>query len=183
MEYDAAGNRTMEKDYEIDSETGEFTGYELTEYNSDGEESARYVYGADGMLIFWVENEFNSAKQRIKTTEYDGDGKVIGVREYIYDSAGNQTIEKDYLVNPETGEFIEYSIGEGNRVSRYDMNNTLLGWTEFIYDDSGNLTEVVNYDADRVMTDKIVYYSDGSSGQYWYDSDGNVVRENHGNNG
>lgn len=129
------------------------------EYYINGElnDSHESRYDEYGNIVYYTRHSSDSFIEDSWSYEYDNDGNIISMREYIdtgdgthlnqeykyeYDENGNKTKYTSYYNNPELDKYddhsrsVEYKYDEnGNLIKEtwYYRDNTIFDWTEYEY--------------------------------------------------
>lgn len=139
-------------------------------YSEDGNKIEDVRYNPDGTINKQYKYHCKSGVRTLQE-QFDGEGKVIRIIKYIYDSKGNCTEDNSY--GP-----------EGDHEKKYT----------YLYDDNGNIIEdksfsnegvlgkifKYKYDDSGLKIENIRYYPDGSFDKkitYKYDDNRNVIEE------
>ena len=101
-------------------------------YDSDGKESGRNFYDADGNPTGYVTREYGDGFERLES--YDANGAVTSYCIEYYDQQGRRVREENY-----------------------DADGTLTSYAIDVYDEDGNKIAWEHYDADGNLTGRDVY--------------------------
>jgi len=161
-----------------------------------------YAYNANGELIGYDENDYDSNGNLTKISIYDAHGKLSGYNKYDYDSNGNRTKQSIYDLNEDLSGYelscyneYEYdSKGNPTIMSRYNANGELSSYFEIGYDSNGYRTKYSSYNANGGVSSYSIYENDSNgnwtkqssynaNGElsdyvvYEYDSNGNQTKQ------
>lgn len=129
--------------------------------NSDNKETSRSTktYDTAGLMIKevrkdWVEEidnlEYNAKQQLVRIKTYYADGRLKGVSEYAYDTAGNKISEEEYNNEMELNYKTLYT---------YDKHNKLVEEQRFIVRDTDIPNKSYTYDEDGFVTADTYFYN------------------------
>ncbi len=167
-----SGNITASNGWEMKSsyqEDGVLLYYIECEYDSNGNRIVDRYYDADGTLSAYWEYEYDADGNRIVDGYYDADGTLYDYFENEYDTVGNCIVSRHYGADGTLYDYSEYEYDvNGNRIAeRYYMEDVLFSENE--YDTVGYCTVYRAY-IDGILN----FYS-----EYEYDTAGNCVMERH----
>ena len=160
VSYDARGNVTERRWYEVSSEY-------TYEYRYDGKWNTREVIirKADGSLHSKKSYGYDARGRVTEKEVYGSEGSVYRKYAYVYDSRGNRISETVY--NPDgsvRGKYtwIHDANGKATEKSWYGADGSLVTRTRYAYNDKGDMTEAATYRADASLDKKMGYAYDAA---------------------
>lgn len=127
--------------------------------DSSGNIRRQTTYDGDGDILYVWAYTYNSLGHRLTSTSFDGSGAQTGHVEHKYDEQGRE-LQTAYF-HTQDGVRIFYPIvytydSAGNRVrSDWYMDGILSSYVESEYDSAGNETENRWYESDGTITQRI----------------------------
>ena len=173
ISYDGEGNKKLYEEYV--TLKVKHNGYEGTTTDT----KTREIYN-DGKLEHRTEYEFDENGNRIKISEYDGEGKLTEYTEAKYD--GERILsESRYDGNGKLIRRTEDEYDENGKKLKSSVYNNggLEGYKSYHYNESGRLIKVTACDAyNRIVNYYEIEYTDenGNGKTYMYDKDGTLIR-------
>lgn len=194
--YDENGNQTEEKriSYDSDGNISEFS-HEKWEYDAAGHRIEDTEYDENGKVAKKTTYEYDAKGNQIKENNYDKDGYCERWVEIEYDDAGNETkwecrykygtrTMKRIYIRDEQGKQIEYiKYDDGNITEReeYERDENGNVMKSFHYGRDGNIAKMYEYEYDEAGREiRCICYGDDGTVWYWYESaydgDGNEIK-------
>ena len=138
--------------------------------NLEGNRIKSSYYSKDGKLVSYFTFDYNSDGMRTKGSYYENDGRLYSYSLYEYNSDGNLIKHSSYKEDGTSYGYDEYVYdSNGNKITEhsYSSDGTLCYYVECEYDSKGNKITDHGYDSDGSFLNHT---------KYEYDSDGNEIK-------